>query len=270
MGDHLQREPGRHPVDRLWDQRKPPNGYPHGVLEIRDRIRGLSFFPGGNGLYNAQDNPPLPPFPTGGVMVLGHDFDSKAGYEKSKTRGRESDTGPTWRGLSNVLEVAGINRERCFFTNFFVGLREGSKNTGRFPGARDRPFVDHCASFLILQLNAQRPSLVLTLGAHVPHLIARLSPELAEWRKARRLMDVDSAGPVRYGVTFPQIPDFRTTVVALTHPCLRSANVHSRRYRDKCCNEAELEMLRDALSALPPRISRNISRSDPGSEFDPR
>ncbi len=75
--------------------------------------------------------------PVGGVMVLGHDFYSEAGFRRFAKRG-ESTKGPTWRNLLALLARVGIGPERCFFTNAYMGLRAGSRNTGRFPG-RETP-----------------------------------------------------------------------------------------------------------------------------------
>ena len=53
-----------------------------------------------------------------------------------------------------------------------MGLRAGSTNTVRFPGAKDEGFVERCRSFLAEQIRAQRPRVILTLGSHVPAFIA--------------------------------------------------------------------------------------------------
>lgn len=77
-------------------------------------------------------------------MVLGHNFDSVRAYEATLRRGHEDLAGPTWRGLLSFLPRAEISPERCFFTNFFMGLKDDASSVGEFPGARDREFVDRC------------------------------------------------------------------------------------------------------------------------------
>ena len=223
-------------------------GYPPGVLAVREPIPGIAFFPGGYGLWRPDVSRPLPPFPVGGVMVLGHDFHSEVGYEESLARGRESESQPTWRQLIRLLCQVGIDPTRCFFTNVYLGLRAGAATTGPFPGAKDRPFVEHCVAFLGEQLAAQRPSLVLTLGVNVPPLLGRLSTQLELWTLRCGLRHLDAVGLVQCNVEFRCTPIVRSTVVALTHPSLRDASVRHRRYRGEAGHSAELAMLRHALT----------------------
>ena len=247
LTDHM------HPAKLLWAEHAPSVGYPPGVRPIPKPIRGTAFFPGGYGLWNPNPDSTLPRFPLGGTMILGHDFHSEAGYKASFERGSEKETQPTWRNLLELLAAAGIALRNCFFTNVFMGLREGIATTGRFPGAIDPDFVAHCSRFLVRQLQVQRPSLVLTLGIYAPDMLASASrsPELAPWARGKGLRHLDQAGPVRVGVTFPEdLPGFHTVVVALTHPSMRHASVRYRRYRDLCGAPAELLMLRDALAKL--------------------
>src|SRR5688572_23127445 len=117
-----------HPADKLWQKHQPPS-YPRGVLKVPHPIIGTAFFPGGFGLWNPKSTYPLPDFPIGGVMVLGHDFHSEAGYHESVARGAESLRQPTWRNLLNVLGRAEITPENCFFTNVYMGLRAGTATT---------------------------------------------------------------------------------------------------------------------------------------------
>ena len=236
-----------HPTEQLWLEHAPPGGYPRGVLPVPEPIVGTSFFPGGFGLWNPSASLPLPPFPIGGIMVLGHDFHSEAGYQASLARGYESPNQPTWRNLAALLAEAGIAPRDCFFTNVYMGLRAGVLTTGPFPGARCAEFVAHCRGFLTRQLETQRPRLILTLGVYSPQMLAPLSPELSPWSTARGLKHLDAVGPVQAQVTFTALPGFRSNVVALTHPCLRHASVRHRRYKNKEGSEAEFLMLADAL-----------------------
>lgn len=242
---------GLHLSEVLWEEHAPPAGYPPGVLAVPAPIAGTSFFPGGYGLWNPEGVRPLPAFPLKGVMVLGHDFHSEAGYKASLARGCESSTQPTWRSLVALLREVGIPLEECFFTNVYMGLRAGVKTTGPFPGRDDRDFVAHCRRFLLRQITAQRPHLILTLGTYAPAVLAPLSPELAPWAAGAGLKHLDAAGPVRFGVTFAADPELRCTAVALTHPCLRHASVRHRSYRGHQGADAELQMLHDALN--PPQ-----------------
>lgn len=240
---------GENEVMGLW-RRHAPISYPPGVLGVPDAIPGTSFFPGGYGLWGAEAGRPLPEFPFRGVMILGHDFHSEAGYKASVERGRESINQPTWRNLVDVLARVAIPLDRCFFTNFYMGLRAGSQSTGRFPGADNESFVSHCNSFLIDQLRTQRPQLIITLGIHVPLAIASLSPDLSDWGAHRGINHLDSVGPVRKGVRFLGLPDFDATMVALIHPSQRHASLRHRHYAQAVGDEAEVAMLRHALTGI--------------------
>jgi len=224
---------------KLW-MVKP---YPPGMLAIPRPIRGTAFFPGGSGLWgSAESSPALTSHRP--IMVLGHDFDSEAAYLDSYERGDETH-GPTWRNLRLLFEETGIAIHQCFFTNFIMGMREGSESTGRSPASRDEGFIDRCGRFFIEQLNVVRPKLLLTLGTTVPRMIASRSESLADWASVRKLADLDRLGPVRFGVGFRGYRG-RVCVAALTHPSLRGPNVRHRRYRGKTGAEAESAMLRHA------------------------
>ncbi len=125
-------------ADLLWSKLNdviPLKSYPPGVLPIPDqKITGTAFFPGGSGLYLEDQDPGTVEFPVGGVMVLGHNFDSEKGFRDSVIRGKEKLTTGTWGPLLKLLAEAGVPFDRCFFTNAFMGLCEGSDKF-RLPGA---------------------------------------------------------------------------------------------------------------------------------------
>jgi|APTNR8051073442_1049403.scaffolds.fasta_scaffold04218_8 hypothetical protein len=243
-------EAGPHPAEQLWAEHAYQGDYPPGVLPVPKTIIGTAFFPGGYGLFLAEPGPGLPRFPFGGVMVLGHDFHSEMNYRRSLERGGEILSQPTWRNILKLLAQAEIPTGDCFFTNFFMGLRQGTQTTGAFPGSKSVPYVEHCRRFLLRQLEVQRPRLVLTLGIHTPHLIARLSPELAPWGVKQGLKHLDASGPVQVEVSFVGLSGFRTTVAALTHPSFRHASVRHRRFDGVVGAEAELKMLIVAKSMV--------------------
>lgn len=238
----------KHPAVRLWSAHHPQHGYPDGVEPVPTPIAGVAFFPGGWGLWDAKPNAALPPMPIGRVMILGHDFHSRRGYDESFRRGGERLTLPTWRNLLAVLDDASIPRESCFFTNLYMGLRSGDQTTGVFPGASDGRFRRHCQDFLLEQMKSQRPRLVVTLGIQVPPVVAELSDQLAPWATGRGVRHIDTVGALRRGVVFRGLHDFSTTVVSLLHPSLRQASLHHRRYHGLEGGDAERALLRDALT----------------------
>jgi uracil-DNA glycosylase len=226
-----------HPIELLFDAMREVAPYPKGVVPFSTRLAGTAFFPGGSGLWGTEAGKPLPPMPTQGVMVLGHDFHSESAFAKSVGLGFEIHSAtnkthvPSWAALTKMLRGFGIDPRRCFFTNAYMGLRKGQGTTGRFPGSRDQEFVDRSRAFLLRQLAAQSPRLVLALGAWVPSFLAPMAPQLSEWLGINSLNHIDRVGPVQHHVQFAAGQP--CSVVALTHPSLWGRNVTKRRYKKK-------------------------------------
>jgi len=237
-----------HPVDKLFSQLKTVEPYPQGVCGTDERIAGTAFFPGGDGLWKEQKNIERPAMPIGKIMVLGHNFDSVAGFRKSVAHGSENMKSPTWRYLINFLHDTNINPNSCFYTNVYMGLISGGSNVGKFPGSKDKAFVSRCLSYLKEQLAVVQPLVVLVLGIHVPALLANISEELSVWRGIASFRMLDDSGiPKISKVTFSDVHGVSSTVVALTHPSRRDLNVGRRKYKDFVGSEAEIAMVNEAL-----------------------
>ena len=247
-------------IEDLWKRHQTVAPYPAGCLPVPEPIAGTAFFPGGFGLWNPEKKAPPPRLPVAGVMVLGHDFHSEAGYRASLAAGAEPDTQPTWRSLLGWLAEAEIEPATCFFTNVYMGLREGAATTGRFPGASDTAFVERCRRFLREQLEAQRPRLVLTLGVWVPRLLAPLGGAALEpWLEATTFATIDgSAGTGALRRDVPLFSGGTCTVAALSHPSFWPRSAATRRYRDESGHEAHGSLLRDAGGSS--RATRGVTR----------
>lgn len=247
-----------HPVEQLFSEMSIVAPYPDGVIGVPDRIPGIAFFPGGAGLWGAKPDAPLPEMPVGGIMVLGHDFHSESGFRASLAQRTEFPdsprsgyrTSPTWTKLLKLFDEAGVSRERCFFTNAYMGLRQGDGTMGVFPGSYDSGFVDRCQGFFRRQVEVVRPSVILSLGIQVPRFIAPLSPELGRWAQVRSFSELDKAGAIVQDVSFGDDLAPRCTVTALTHPSMRLSNVRHRRYAGLEGHMAELRLLLDAKASL--------------------
>ena len=244
----------QHPVEYLFNELQSVKPYPDGVKCVPKVLSGTAFFPGGCGLwldktaswYTLSDRPDMP---TGEIMILGHNFDSEAGYRETQAVVGQHELNPkypTWRNLLELLQDAGIEPKNCFFTNAYMGLRKGERNTGKFPGARCPGFVERCRSFLNEQIEAQKPRLILTLGLEVPWFIEPLSSRLKAWRGYESFKDLDAAGPLISDVHFEGTSEQPITVVALVHPAApnREDTLKKRHYR----GIEELSMLKDALN----------------------
>jgi len=168
----------------------PPHNYPSGVVPAPARkIEGTAFFPGGCGLYFENRHRDAVKFPFQGVMVLGHNFDSKNGFNESFGRGREELNSGTWRSLLAMLKETAIRAEECLFTNAFMGSCPGSDNKA-YRGRDDEGFRASCLAFLMVQIEIQRPRLILTPGLHAAPLLAEGSSNLNPWERPHRALRV--------------------------------------------------------------------------------
>ena len=242
-----------HPLETLRAAIPPVTDGVEGVVAQTGVISGTAFFPGGWGLWCTQEGQDMPAMPIGGIMIVGQDFDSERGFEASRLHrselGLRSDgtyRSPTWRELVRLLTDVGVDLKECFFTNAYMGLRAGAKNTGRFPGASNKRYQESCRAFFLQQVAAMKPRLIITLGNWVPAFIAPLAAELDSWKASRTFTDIDQAGSLREGVVFSQETP-ACSVIALTHPRFRQLNVHRRSYAGHDGKLAEEQLLRDAL-----------------------
>lgn len=169
-----------HPVEHFWAILQDFDGYPPDVTPVPELLPGTAAFAASAGLVREAGTHRLPPFPYGGLMVVGHNLDNRAGYERRRALGTSHGDlvpGPpmsTWQGLYKLLDNAGVPRHMLFFTNVFVGLKEG-KPTGRFSAYPAPEFRSWCAEFLGHQVRTMRPRAVLILGGHACRAIAGLA-----------------------------------------------------------------------------------------------
>jgi hypothetical protein len=245
----MQNVNSQHPLEHLAELLAGFGDYPDGVEPVPACITGLAFFPGGSGLWGAEMGRPLPPMPVGKVMVVGHNFDSETNYNQTLDRGYEYVNSGAWGGILKLLCKCAIPRADCFFTNAYIGLNKG-KAMDQYLGALDQDFVYRCRAFLLKQIQAQQPRLILTLGTNVPPVLAPLTHELTvAWSGALDLQEIDrrEAALVR-DVMFPGV-DHHTTVIALTHPAMRHLNIGRRNYNGQKGDAAEIALVRDGLVA---------------------
>jgi len=243
-----------HPVEYLFKRMDElVTDYPEGkMIRISERIGGTAFFPGGYGLWGTQSNQLLPPMPVGGVMVLGHNFDCEKNFKESLNHQGENLTKGTWYHLLLLLEEVEIPKERCFFTNFYMGLKPGDKAMGRLLAAKDNNFVRCCQEFLCEQFRVMQPKVVLILGKEFFNEFAVFLPPGSQvrsvWMKAKTWKDMDQNNAAfLYPLMLPDVPH-PAVVVGLVHPSYRKPNVKRRFYRNLEGEAAELALLQDALA----------------------
>jgi len=235
-------------IDLIHAKLQQITDYPAGVSRQEGRIAGTAFFPGGDGLWKEEGlNDDLT---IGGIMVVGHNFDNVSGFQQSLAQGSEPVTCPTWRNITSLLREANIELTRCFFTNVYVGLMQTTSNVGKFPGATSAAFRQQCVDFLQQQIALQQPSLILTLGAFVPPLLASLSPQLASWQGIQRVGQLDANQTALIKQAAFCAGSVHANVLALTHPAQRHLNVGRRHYLDFNGHAAELALLQAAQQSL--------------------
>jgi hypothetical protein len=97
------------------------------VTPIRPiRRDNIDFFPGHVGHVG-------PIFPVGGIMVVGNNFSTLAGWRSYEDGpDRESDT-KTWQRLRLMIEASGEQIEDWWFTNYCLGVMDGPSESYDFP-----------------------------------------------------------------------------------------------------------------------------------------
>ena len=227
-------------AEKLWDEMSrtfPP--YPTGVVPVPERIHGTAFFPGGLGLWIDELGKTEPNIPE--VMVVGQDFNTLASYEIARGKGSEVNSSQTWRNIEKVFPMLGLSLRNCYFTNFYMGLRERGPETGIFPGARDPKFVQRSARFFERQLEVMRPKLIVTLGMAPLAAVGRHIFQVPIQRVLSKCVDVYRDLPAAHG---------SVALVALTHPSLYFANVGRRRFQDLVGLNAERAMVKSAADGI--------------------
>ena len=212
--------------------------YPDKVKLVEKMLDITAFFPGGRGLWLEQDSTDFP-----SILILGQDFSTVKAFE-AMVEGNKADlNSPTWKNLIKLFKEADVDLKKCFFSNVFMGLRDTQKMTGKFPGARDKDFVNRNLEFLLFQIETIKPEIIITLGRPASEMVARLSrPDLDSWDKGRALSSPDNG--YKTNINFN---GHICNCVALEHTSMRNSNVRRRVYGEYRGHEAEVEMLRDAL-----------------------
>lgn len=216
----------------LWkEMRDTFRTWPAGVVPVPAPITGTAFFPGGLGYYVGEPG-------ECDVMVVGQDFNTKAKYCIARREGSEMKSSQSMKNLVKVFEKLELSLGRCFFTNFYMGLRADGPETGPFPGGRDAAFTRRCAEFFRRQMASVKPRIIVTLGL-AP--LQRVGKDVFGLEIPNTL---SACSTVYKGLS---APDGKVTLVGITHPSLYDANVGKRRFLGKTGKDAEIAMIRESL-----------------------
>ncbi|WP_290901738.1 hypothetical protein [Aquabacterium sp.] len=245
--------------------------WPEGVAEFDfNQLGGVGFFPGAKGAYVGKGEQ-VKDIPVGGVMVLGHDWGTVKDYTDCLERDAENVGGNrTWDGMRKFFNNLKIDLSEIYFTNFFMGLREGAVSVGEFPGgghpaAKNKTtYVDACRELVRMQIVTQKPKVLIVYGAHLPRLISPLLENSGAigWKQFQGFKDMDKKGTplvAEVGFEFGRETHI-TTVVSLVHPCYRNRTAEHRSWKNDQGellhgDVAEKEMVLEAMRIADRRLA---------------
>lgn len=204
----------------LFDKLQELGDYPYKAKPVEKMLDITAFFPGGRGLWLEEDSTEFP-----SILVLGQDFSTIKAYE-AMVEGNKADlNSPTWKYLIKLFKEADVDLKKCFFSIVFMGLRDTEKMTGKFPGARDKDFVNRNLTFLLFQIETIKPEIIITLGRPASEMLFKLSkPDLDCWEKGKALSSPDNG--YKTGINF----NGHICCIALEHTSMRNSNVKRRVY----------------------------------------
>jgi hypothetical protein len=225
----------------LFKKMKEVGSYPNGIKEVENMLDKTAFFPGGKGLWLEDNSKDFP-----NILVLGQDFSTVKVYDYMM-KGRKADLdSQTWKNLIKLFNEVNLDLNKCYFSNVFMGLRDSNKMTGKFPGFKDKDFVDRNLEFLLFQIEIIKPNLVITLGKYAAEMIANVAETgLDSWKNFGALRTPNIG--LKSNVSFNK---HSCICVALEHTSFRHVNVKRRVYKNYNGHEAEVKMLKDALKLM--------------------
>lgn len=232
-------------LEDLKKKLKNISSYPDSLKEVCCEIKGLGFFPGARGLWEINDFS----LADKSIMVLGHDFGAERDYQLSVTRGSENVQSLTWKNLITLLKEYNLNPKDIFFTNAIMGVRTNSSALGKSPAFDHQEFLKDCKTFLIEQINTQRPNLIIALGQHIWTFLSDVSKELKTLGNIKSFSELDNKelSFIRQ-VRFDNIPNFTTNIAFITHPTYWHLNVKNRKYKTFVGIEAEKEIIKALIN----------------------
>lgn len=213
MTHDLSHDAREHPVDRFfaWVDALPHDLYPPQLVPVAGRhLDGVSGFPAGRGLYAecGWDHRSPPPFPYGGLMLIGNHLQGEEPFVELWQRGEATGDpcpGATrmrfWTMLYALLDLARIPRSRIFVTNVHPALLRGRGSTGVVKSAPE--WEAACAELLERQIEVMRPATIAVMGTPARQFVGSM---------------LGVAWPTVPGVVVTEVAGRDTPVVAIRHP----------------------------------------------------
>jgi len=128
-----------------------------------NRVKELDygFFPLGSGILTKKCKVEEAEIEDRGIMVLGNDFGTCEYLSTKCENKREREKNSTIKNIKTI----GLEIEKTFFTNFFLGLRITGKMIDKKISLED--YKSFCNKFFLTQLKMINPSIVICLGKPV-------------------------------------------------------------------------------------------------------
>lgn len=146
----------------------------------------FGFFPLGSGVFiDTKSNLEIAEIDYCEIMVLGNDFGTEKYINEKCPNNKEIKTNPTIR---NLLELE-MNEKTTFYTNLFLGLRNGDKMVGL--KKLHKEYINFCIDFFKIQLEFIKPKVVLCLGNEVKKALLEYSKDFTAISK-RTMADLYS------------------------------------------------------------------------------
>lgn len=157
-------------ISKLFEASKSQVNETHNVADVFsksgmvNRVKELDygFFPLGSGILTKKCKVEEAEIEDRGIMVLGNDFGTCEYLSTKCENKRENEKNST----INNLKTIGLEIEKTFFTNFFLGLRIRGTMTKRIDPL-ECEYIAFCHKFFLTQLNTINPSIVICLGNDV-------------------------------------------------------------------------------------------------------
>lgn len=133
----------------------------------------FGFFPLGSGIFSKHSEIEKAEISKCEIMVLGNDFGTINYLNKKCLNEKEEKTNPT---ISNLLQLE-MNESTTFYTNLFLGLRNGEKMVGI--KKLETEYLNFCLSFFRIQLELIKPNIVICLGNEVKKALVEYSNDFS-------------------------------------------------------------------------------------------
>ena len=196
---------------------KDVTNYPETMLPIPEIKEIFLFFPGGCGTLDKSIDIINKKFK---YVFVGQDFGTKELYTSRETIEGNKNYNPTVNNVCKFIDALKIQKNDCFFTNAFMGMRKDGKMTGKSPGWRDPDFKKKCQEFLKYQISILQPEIVFLLGSQTASFISE-TYNVSDWEKIKDVKSLFKSGKFYKTIGGAKF-------IYMTHPSLRPTNISKR------------------------------------------